>query len=533
MSHNYLVDPVFVPPVPSLAISSQVPAPGATNVARGTSVKVTFTAPLASGYSMTLTQAGTPISGPTVLSPDATKLTFTPDQLLPRTPTSRSDSPAWSRRRASTLPTQQWTFRTRATDEGAPQTMFGDLVPAEPSANDAAPVELGTAFSPRMDGLVSAISFFKGAGNLGTHTGSIWNSAGQRLGTVTFTGETASGWQTATLPTPVPVSAGQEYVVSYLAPQGHYSYTSGFFSTPFSAGDLTAPATNNGRYLYGGGFPAYSWNATNYFVDVIYEASAPTITVTDRSPAPGATEVGAAAKPSITFSTEITSGYAMTVSQGGTNIPGTTALSPNARTLTFTPTNLLPGQTQLTVTVTGVRSTAGVNLPTTSWTFTTEAGGTAVASLFGTQTPAVADAGDTAAVELGTVFTPSVNGSVTAIRFFKGAGNTGTHTGSIWSSSGTRLATVTFTGETASGWQRAVLATPLALTAGQTYVVSYFAPNGHYAVTGGFFASGWTSGPLSSPAAGNGRYAYGGGYPTGSWNNTNYFVDVEFRYSTP
>ena len=59
-------------------------------------------------------------------------------------------------------------------------------------------------------------------------------------------------------------------------------------------------------------------------------------------------------------------------------------------------------------------------------------------------------------------FTPVAGGRpVTAIKFYKGAGNNGVHTGSIWSSTGTRLATVTFSNETASGWQTATLATPL------------------------------------------------------------------------
>jgi hypothetical protein len=59
-------------------------------------------------------------------------------------------------------------------------------------------------------------------------------------------------------------------------------------------------------------------------------------------------------------------------------------------------------------------------------------------------------------------------------------------------------------------------------------VVSYFAPNGHYAAEGGFFATPWTAGVLTAPSDANGRYQYGGGYPTSTWNHTNYFVDVDF-----
>ena len=68
-----------------------------------------------------------------------------------------------------------------------------------------------------------------------------------------------------------------------------------------------------------------------------------------------------------------------------------------------------------------------------------------------TATPANAADPDTNAVELGVKFTSDVNGLITGIRFYKGATNTGTHTGTLWSSAGAPLATATFTNETAVG----------------------------------------------------------------------------------
>src|SRR5262245_43704744 len=62
---------------------------------------------------------------------------------------------------------------------------------------------------------------------------------------------------------------------------------------------------------------------------------------------------------------------------------------------------------------------------------------------------------DSAAVTLGMKFYSEVPGKVTAVRFYKGTGNTGTHKGQLWSNSGTKLAEVTFTNETSSGWQQA------------------------------------------------------------------------------
>src|SRR5262249_47037841 len=94
--------------------------------------------------------------------------------------------------------------------------------------------------------------------------------------------------------------------------------------------------------------------------------------------------------------------------------------------------------------------------------------------------PAIVDGGDPASVELGVKFRSDAAGFIKGLRFYKRAANTGTHVGSLWSSTGENLGTVTFTGETASGWQLADFATPVAIEANTVYVASYFAPNGHY-----------------------------------------------------
>ena len=80
------------------------------------------------------------------------------------------------------------------------------------------------------------------------------------------------------------------------------------------------------------------------------------------------------------------------------------------------------------------------------------------------------------AVTLGVKFKSDVDGTVTGIRFYKGSGNTGTHVGNLWSSTGTKLATATFANETASGWQQVNFTTPVSITAGTVYVASYLAP---------------------------------------------------------
>src|SRR5205814_1857225 len=122
-------------------------------------------------------------------------------------------------------------------------------------------------------------------------------------------------------------------------------------------------------------------------------------------------------------------------------------------------------------------------------------------------------ANDGSAVELGVKFRADTNGYITGLRFYKYASNTGTHIGNLWSSSGTRLATATFTNETASGWQQVTLSSPVAITANTTYVASYHTNVGRYAVDSNYFANaGVTNGPLTALRngvdGGNGVYAY-------------------------
>jgi hypothetical protein len=140
---------------------------------------------------------------------------------------------------------------------------------------------------------------------------------------------------------------------------------------------------------------------------------------------------------------------------------------------------------------------------------------------------------DRNAVELGMRFTSDVSGVVTGIRFYKYAQNTGPHVGNLWTASGTWLGTVTFANETDSGWQQAMLPTPVHIVANTTYMVSYHTTTGAYASTVFGFADGRDRGPLhalsSGSTVGNGVHHYGttSAFPDTPWNE-NYWVDVIF-----
>jgi hypothetical protein len=148
-------------------------------------------------------------------------------------------------------------------------------------------------------------------------------------------------------------------------------------------------------------------------------------------------------------------------------------------------------------------------------------------------TPDTTTANDGQSIEVGERFRSDESGFITALRYFKGAGWMGTRTGHVWSDTGALLATVIFSGDSASGWQQAELSQPVAVTAGTTYVVSYFSSSGDYAFTANAFTDSAGSPPLQLPASTatepNGVFRYGGGFPSDTFAASNYWADVVFR----
>jgi hypothetical protein len=332
-----------------------------------------------------------------------------------------------------------WSFTTDPGNTVVNTLFAANATPATADVNDSNAVTLGMKFTPSTSGTIIGMRFYKGAGNGGQHTGSLWSGDGtQRLAYATFAGESASGWQTVYFSSPVSVTAGTTYVVSYFAPIGHYSVTGNYFSSTVTNGPLSAPSTNNGVYSYGADtFPTSSWNRSNYFVDPLFVADPP--------PPPPTMPSGAV----------------------------------------------------------------------TVWPSST--------------VPANANWNDNATIELGVRFSASVPGQIHGLRFYKGPLNTGTHTGTLWTAGGTQMATGTFVGESASGWQLLLFSSPVTITPGTTYVVTYRTTVGQYAVNINGLASAVTSGPLTIPAGGA-TYRYGGGFPSATASH-NYWVDPVFKAS--
>jgi post-segregation antitoxin (ccd killing protein) len=509
--------------------------------------------------------------------------------------------------------------------QGLLASVFTTETPAQfktDGTGSAGDYELGMEFRSGKSGQISAIRYYKAPSETGTHTGRIWSSTGTLLASVTFTNETASGWQQQTLATPLNIQANTTYVVSVNS-NTYYAFTSNGLGTTLTNGDLSAVADgSNGVYdVTPGSFPAQSYQNSNYFRDIVFAPTAP-----NPNNKPGTVSIGGTATQNQTLTanvadadglTGVTINYQWQQSSNGTtwtnitgatsqtltlaqaqvnqqvrvtatytdalgssenplstatsaignvNDPGTVAISGvTAQGNTLTANIADPdGLTGVSITYTWQQSSNG-----TTWqnitgatnqtltldssligqqvrvnaTYTDALGGSEnilslasspisalLESIFAsTTTPSQPNFTDGPGVdyELGMKFTSAKAGQIQAIRYYKSPSETGTHVGRIWSSTGTLLASVTFTNETASGWQQQALSTPVTIPANTTYVVSVNT-NGYYADTPNGFATAITNGDLTAPVRAGVYNETISAFPTQVYQNENYFRDVVF-----
>jgi hypothetical protein len=402
------------------------------------------------------------------------------------------------------------------------------------------------------------------------------------LRSATFTNETASGWQQVNFSSPVSITAGTTYIASYHTNTGDYADTPYFFTTYTGQtdGSLNAPGNGlNGLFAYSSSsiFPnTTSVTGDNYWVDVVFND-----TSTAQTP-PVLSNVAA--------SSSYTAGGAATTLSSGTTVSDPESANLVSATVSIT-SGLLTGDTLAATTTgtsisqsynaaTGVLSLTGsdtlahyqqvldsvkysstnqnptsfgadasrtislmvndgtLNSATKTTTVNISGGATADTLFSPSAIPTNVTENDPNAVDLGVKFQASTSGTIIGIRFYKGPQNTGTHIGDLWNTSGTLLASATFTNETASGWQQVNFSSPISITAGTTYIASYEAPVGEYSADLNYFANSLTNGPLIAPSSsssgGNGVYAYGSAnlFPNSTFSASNYWVDVVFSPGT-
>jgi hypothetical protein len=395
-------------------------------------------------------------------------------------------------------------------------------------------VEVGVKFRSDVSGTITGIRFYKSAANTGTHIGNLWSSTGALLATATFTNETASGWQTVTFSPAVSITANTVYVASYHNIYSHFaadlnSFTSAGVDNPPLHALQNGVSGGNGVYTYSAtsAFPTSSYSSSNYWVDVVFttgtvtQAPLVSIAITPASPA---VTVGS------TLQFTAIGTYQDTTTQDLSS--QVTWASSNTTFATISSSGLATGQSAGSSNISA--SLNGVTSNTLSLTVNAAQLPTCPCSIWSSNAaPIVADSGAGPGVEVGVQFRSDVSGTITGIRFYKGIGNIGPHVGNLWTSSGTLLATATFTNETASGWQTVTFSPGVSVTANTVYVASYHNLYSHFAADlNSFTSAGVDTPPLhalqNGVNGGNGVYTYSATstFPTSSYSASNYWVDV-------
>jgi len=411
--------------------------------------------------------------------------------------------------------------------------LFTSQVPNIQNFTDSVPYELGMKFRSATAGQISAIRFWKAPSETGTHTGRIWSATGTLLASVTFTNETASGWQEQAISTPLNIQANTTYIVSVNV-NAYYVFTNEGLGSSIVNSDLSSVADSNNGVFNGtpGAFPTGSYRDTNYFRDINFVAVAlPTITKISGDNQTGA--VGTTLPNPLVVQVKNSAGNPQSgvtvnfaVTSGDSSVSSPSAVTnANGQASTILTLGASPGAiSPVTNTVSATATSIG------SVTFSATANpSTNSQNVLTTQVPGVPNFTDNVPYELGMKFRSAKGGQINALRFWKAPSETGTHIGKIWTATGTLLASVTFTNETASGWQQQLLETPVNIQANTTYVVSVNA-NAYYVLTYDQLSSSIVNGDLSSVADGNnGVYDVNpNSFPTNSYRNTNYYRDIAF-----
>ncbi|WP_309620764.1 DUF4082 domain-containing protein [Salinibacterium sp.] len=245
------------------------PAAGATDVAPTVSITAVVSGADAATAKITVTSLAGPVAGTSTYSASSGTVTFTPTVPL-----------EWSKgytaavTSGSTPIGSPWSFTTTTVPVTVTaQSIFAaGALPANVNWNDPTSVQVGTRFSTSVAGRVTTIRFYKGPTNTGAHTGYLWSATGTQLATVSFSGESASGWQQATLSAPVTLEPGLEYRVGLLSTTGMYAVDLNGLATATTSGSLSTPA-NGGAYVYGSDFLS-TMSAHNYWVDLVFVPTA-------------------------------------------------------------------------------------------------------------------------------------------------------------------------------------------------------------------------------------------------------------------
>ena len=272
-------------------------------------------------------------------------------------------------------------IRPVATQEAAQNHLFGTTVPESDDIGPDDPVNVGVRFTATQNGVIAGIRFYKSLANVGPHLGRLWSSDGVMLASVTFSNETASGWQEARLrslsrsrpeqPTSLPIALPP---VTWRSPRTTSSSRRAIIRS--SRRRVRRPRRTACIRTEDDELPTLSYRDSNFWVDVTFETTtsdAPT--VIGVHPVDGA--INATAPVEATFNVDMDpASVVFRLSRpDGTFVAGTVTYDAARRTARLTPERSLLGSTRYSASI-SARATSGLTMASPhAWSFTTGAVG--------------------------------------------------------------------------------------------------------------------------------------------------------------
>jgi hypothetical protein len=170
-------------------------------------------------------------------------------------------------------------------------SVFGNAVPNNPINNGNA-VTLGAKFWSSQPGTISAIRFYRAAVSPEGYVAMLYSAGGALLGSVKLAQESGPvpGWQVANFPSPIPISANRTYIAAYYCGTGEGASDAYGLKNGVTNGPLIAPASSavggNGVYHYKNAFPSRTYEASNYYVDVLFSPTGASLALSFNPPNP-------------------------------------------------------------------------------------------------------------------------------------------------------------------------------------------------------------------------------------------------------
>ena len=346
---NYWIDVVFdVTNNVAPTVVGTVPSAGLQSVSRTSPVQATFSEGMNPSTLVfeVRTAGGTLVPGTTSYDGATRTASFTASGQLPAlTQLTATVVSAKDASGASLAGPHAWSFTTIGLPGSTPTSLWDTSATPAGFLLDT-PFELGVRFRADVAGEITALRFYRPPGSTGAQPGHLWNAAGTLLSTVVFPASSQPGWQQANLAAPVPVQKDAIYVASYHVPDGRFPATVGGLNAPVDRAPLHAPASSpqagNGVYRSGAsGFPSSTFEASNYWADVVFrvppDTGAPVVVSSE--PAANLIAVAIAAPVRATFDGPIAPASLVFTLSGpsGASVAGAVTYDAATATASFTP----------------------------------------------------------------------------------------------------------------------------------------------------------------------------------------------------